>query len=84
SRLVILKGDANYRRTTHDALWPEDTTLSHILRDFQAPLLALRTLKSDTLVGVDVGTQARLTAEHGGEGWRTNGTYGIAQFAAPA
>ncbi|MEM6648160.1 MAG: ARMT1-like domain-containing protein, partial [Bacteroidota bacterium] len=46
SRLVILKGDANYRRTTHDALWPEDTTLSHILRDFQAPLLALRTLKS--------------------------------------
>ncbi|MEM1094302.1 MAG: ARMT1-like domain-containing protein [Bacteroidota bacterium] len=82
SRLVILKGDANYRRATHDALWPHGTTLGHVLRGFPAPLLALRTLKSDTLVGVAAATQAQLSAEHGGEAWRTNGTYGVAQFAA--
>jgi len=81
-RLVILKGDANYRRATHDAIWPNGTTLSHVLRGFPAPLLALRTLKSDTLVGVTANTQARLHAAHGGDSWRTNGTYGVAQFAA--
>lgn len=76
--LVVLKGDANYRRATNDAEWSEDTPLAEAVRGFPAPLLALRTVKSDTLVGVDAGVAARLDREE--EGWREVGTYGVAQF----
>ena len=79
ARLVIAKGDANYRRATNDALWPPGTTLAEAVGDFPAPLLALRTVKSDTLVGVEQETVARLDAQE--EGWRTRGTYGVAQLA---
>lgn len=79
AQLVISKGDANYRRATHDAVWPVDTSLSEALQDFPAPFLALRTLKSDTLVGVPPATVERLNREE--DNWRTKGTYGVAQFA---
>lgn len=79
AQLVVSKGDANYRRITNDAIWPEDATLSDAAGSFPAPLLALRTLKSDTLVGVDPDTRHRLDAEE--ENWKTKGTYGVAQFA---
>ncbi|MFB6231850.1 MAG: damage-control phosphatase ARMT1 family protein [Salinibacter sp.] len=79
AQLVVSKGDANYRRITNDALWPPEATLADAAGPFPAPLLALRTLKSDTLVGVDPDTRARLDREE--ENWRTKGTYGVAQFA---
>lgn len=80
AQLVISKGDANYRRATHDAVWPPDARLEEALRDFPAPFLALRTLKSDTLVGVPPATVRRLDREE--DHWRTKGTYGVAQYAA--
>lgn len=79
ARLVVGKGDVNYRRTTNDAEWPAEAQLDEAVRGFPAPLLALRTVKSDTLVGVDPATVARLDREE--EGWREIGTYGVAQFA---
>ena len=79
AQLVVSKGDANYRRITNDALWPPEATLADAAGPFPAPLLALRTLKSDTLVGVDPDTRARLDREE--ENWRTKGRYGVAQFA---
>lgn len=79
AQLVVSKGDANYRRITNDALWPPAATLEEAVGRFPAPLLALRTLKSDTLVGVDPDVIARLDREE--EDWRTTGTYGVAQFA---
>ncbi|MGI9173792.1 MAG: ARMT1-like domain-containing protein [Rhodothermales bacterium] len=80
ARLVLLKGDFNYRRATNDAIWPPDVSLSDAFRDFPAPLLALRTPKCDTLVGVSREIIERLDAE-AKPGWRTSGTYGVAQFA---
>lgn len=80
ARLVIGKGDANYRRATNDALWPPGASLAEAVGPFPAPLLLLRTLKSDTLVGVDAAVQARLDAS-GERDWRTSGAYGVAQFA---
>lgn len=77
--LVVLKGDANYRRATNDAIWPADATLADAVGPFPAPLLALRTIKSDTLVGVAAERQAALDAEQ--PGWRTSGTYGVVQLA---
>lgn len=79
AQLVVAKGDANYRRITNDAIWPPKATLADAVGAFPAPLLALRTLKSDTLVGVDPETRTRLDGDE--ENWRTKGTYGVAQFA---
>lgn len=80
SRLVISKGDANYRRVSNDALWPAGFALSRALPGFPAPLLLLRTLKSDTLLEVPVETYRRL--DRAEPDWRTTGAYGVAQFAA--
>lgn len=78
AQLVVSKGDANYRRIGNDAVWPRDATLEDAVGDFPAPLLALRTVKSDTLVGVDAETVARLDRED--DAWRTKGTYGVIQY----
>ena len=82
ARLVISKGDFNYRRTTNDAIWPLSATLKDALPHFPAPFLALRTLKSDTLVGITEKQLTYLEAQ-GETDWRTSGTYGIAQFVLP-
>ena len=79
-RLVLLKGDFNYRRATNDAIWPPDVRLAEAIQTFPAPVLALRTLKCDTLVGVGRETVERLDATAKAD-WRTSGTYGVAQFA---
>jgi len=80
--LVISKGDLNYRRATNDAIWPVEATLSDVLNDFPSPFLALRTLKSDTLVGVSEEKQNLLDSGSDTD-WRTSGAYGVAQFIMP-
>ena len=82
ARLVILKGDANYRRATNDAIWPLDATLPDALGPVPSSVVALRTVKSDTLVGVDPERQRALDAAE--PGWRTGGTYGVIQLAEPS
>ncbi len=77
--LVIFKGDANYRRIVGDALWDTATPFSQVVEYFPAPLLALRTLKSDPLVGLAPGQADQLDAS--AANWRTDGKRGIAQFA---
>lgn len=76
--LVIIKGDANYRRMVGDILWPPETPFATVTDYFPAPLLALRTLKSDLVVGLPPGLVERLdlTDAH----WRTNGRRGLIQF----
>jgi hypothetical protein len=44
--LVLVKGDANYRRLLGDAHWPPTTPFARATRYFPAPLVALRTLKA--------------------------------------
>ena len=52
AQLVIIKGDANYRRTVADALWPAQTPFAQVVGYLEAPALCLRTLKSDPIVGL--------------------------------
>jgi len=79
--LVIFKGDANYRRIIGDAIWPEGVPFSDAVAGFPAPMLALRTMKSDPLVGVPVGTAAELDPVD--PKWRLNAKRAVMQFYRP-
>jgi hypothetical protein len=79
---VILKGDANYRRADGDALWPPGIAFAEATAYFPAPLIALRTMKSDSLVGLAAGDIARLDAAD--RDWRINGRRGVIQVGGGA
>lgn len=78
SSLVISKGDANYRRLLGDRHWHNTDAFDRITHYLPAPLVALRTLKSDPLVGLSVG-QAQATNLRDAK-WRTDGRWGIIQL----
>jgi uncharacterized protein with ATP-grasp and redox domains len=78
--LVIIKGDANYRRMVGDVLWPPDVPYATVVDFFPAPLLALRTLKSDVVVGLPTGLDQRL--DETDPAWRVSGRHGLIQFRA--
>ena len=75
--LVILKGDANYRRLLGDAHWPPTTSFAAVTGYFPAPLVALRTLKAEIIVGLQPGQVERLQAED--PAWLVNGRRGLIQ-----
>lgn len=82
ARLVIIKGDANYRRTVGDCIWSPHTPFGDVVNYLDAPALCLRTLKSDPVVGlptVETGRQLdRIDPD-----WRVNGKRGLIQFKGP-
>jgi len=75
--LVIVKGDANYRRLLGDAHWPPTTPFAQAAAYFPAPLVALRTLKGEIIVGLQKGEAERLTAID--PTWLVNGQRGVIQ-----
>jgi hypothetical protein len=79
--LTVLKGDLNYRRLVGDRRWPPTTDFAAPTAYFPGPLAALRTLKSDVIVGLAPDTVAVLEAnspEPDGS-WRTSGSYAVVQ-----
>ncbi|HWP06697.1 MAG TPA: damage-control phosphatase ARMT1 family protein [Polyangiaceae bacterium] len=82
ARLVIVKGDANYRRVVGDAVWPVETPFSDVTSYFPAPLFALRTLKSDPIAGLTRELAAKLDATD--PTWRVNGQRGVACLGGKA
>ena len=79
ARLVIIKGDANYRRLLGDSrCWPTTLPAARAIPYFPAPFVALRTLKSDPIVGLKPG-QAEQLDQQDAE-WRVNGRRGMIQF----
>lgn len=77
SAVTLLKGDLNYRRLVGDRLWPETTPFATLTTYFPTPVAALRTLKSDVIVGLEAHTLAGLEAER--DAWRTSGTHALVQ-----
>jgi hypothetical protein len=75
--LVVVKGDANYRRLLGDAHWPPTTSFAQATGYFPAPLVALRTLKAEIIVGLRPGETERLQAED--PAWLVNGKCGVVQ-----
>jgi hypothetical protein len=76
-RLVIFKGDVNYRRLLGDAHWPHATPFETATAYFPAPLLALRTLKAELIVGLRPGEAERLHLED--PDWLVNARRGVVQ-----
>ena len=81
ARLVIIKGDANYRRAVGDSLWKPQTPFRKVVNYLDAPVLCLRTLKSDPVVGLPAAETAE-QLDHIDPDWRVNGKRGLIQFKA--
>jgi hypothetical protein len=75
--LVIIKGDANYRRLLGDRLWPATTNVEQAISFFPTSFVSLRTLKSNPIVGLTAQMEKQLEQED--PHWRINGKRGIIQ-----
>ncbi|MCX5340309.1 damage-control phosphatase ARMT1 family protein [Streptomyces atratus] len=75
--LTILKGDLNYRRLVGDQAWDATAPFTDRTDYFPGAVAALRTLKSDVIVGLEKGTLDAL--ERSRAAWRTSGTHALIQ-----
>jgi len=77
--LVIVKGDFNYRRVFRDTIWSHETEPTAAMgTTVPFPILLLRTMKSDCLVGVPREITDPL--DNAEPGWRTAGRRGVIQL----
>lgn len=79
--IVVFKGDANYRRVVGDAPWPPEAPFEAAASYAPFPLLCLRTMKSDAVVGLPPGLAVTLDASD--PRWRIDGRRGLAQARVP-
>ncbi len=77
--LVFSKGDANYRRLLGDAHWNPTTPFANAVAYFATPLVALRTCKSELIVGLRPGQAEQLHSQD--PEWQVNGKRGVVQFS---
>nr|WP_251958107.1 damage-control phosphatase ARMT1 family protein [Nostoc commune] len=78
--LVIVKGDANYRRLLGDRHWDITISFADIVCYLPVPIVALRTLKSEVAVGLKSEVVEKVAkSDHS---WLTNGQWGVIQFAS--
>ncbi len=78
SGLILVKGDANYRRLVDDRHWDFSTPFATAVGPSPAPLLALRTVKSEVAAGL--GTTSVEAAAAADPEWLQNGRWAIAAF----
>jgi uncharacterized protein with ATP-grasp and redox domains len=81
SELLISKGDANYRRWLGDRHWPLTTPFADVVGYAPAPLVALRTLKAELMVGLSEEALGRVSRAD--PDWLANGSWGVIQFYRP-
>lgn len=88
AELVVFKGDLNYRKLVFDGLWPRTTTFQQAIGELgKLPvegrsgirILALRTCKADTVVGLQLGREEEIDPNRTGE-WTYNGKYAVISF----
>ncbi|MFN6528319.1 damage-control phosphatase ARMT1 family protein [Nostoc sp. ChiSLP03a] len=76
--LVIVKGDANYRRLLGDRHWDLTTDIADIVCYLPVPMVALRTLKSEVAVGLKPEVIEKVAKSD--SSWLTNGQWGVIQL----
>jgi len=79
AHLIISKGDANYRRLLGDCHRAFDASFAKIVSYFPAPVVALRTFKSEVAAGVPSTLSAQLSRQN--SAWLTDGKRGVIQFS---
>ena len=78
--LVIVKGDANYRRILLDRYFPHDFPFSALCQaTTRAPIFAIRTCKSPVVVGLPRSVEDAVAAADAN--WCVNGSCGTLQFS---
>lgn len=75
--VTVLKGDLNYRRLVGDRQWDPTVSFEQTASYFPGRVAALRTLKSDVVVGLEHQELNQL--ERSGTDWRTTGTHALIQ-----
>jgi hypothetical protein len=78
--ILVLKGDANYRRLSGDALWPLEATFKDACEGLPCPVACIRTMKSDSVVGLPAALVEELDATEAK--WRIDGKRGVVQVSA--
>jgi len=85
SDLVIFKGDLNFRKLVYDCAWepttPFDEAIGAGWRGRRGMLAVLRTCKSESVVGLNVGMAEAL--DEVDAKWRVNGRYGMIYASKP-
>lgn len=76
--LVIIKGDANYRRVIGDRHWKYTQPIDPIVEYFPSDLLLMRTLKSEIMVGLTSLQVEELNRKY--ENWLVDGFCGVVQL----
>ncbi|KAL6434823.1 hypothetical protein ACFW04_005185 [Cataglyphis niger] len=80
SKLIIFKGDLNYRKLLSDINFEYNTSFSTALRDFRPTnVLSVRTIKCDICVGLPKGMAESLFKKD--KNWMITGDYGVIQIA---
>ncbi|MBD2451789.1 protein-glutamate O-methyltransferase family protein [Nostoc sp. FACHB-152] len=80
ARLLVVKGDANYRRLLGDRHWEITANIADIICYLPTPMVALRTLKSEVAVGLQPEVVEKVAKSD--PSWLTNGQWGVIQFVA--
>ena len=78
ANLIVIKGDANYRRLLGDRHWYFTTNFADIVSYFPAPIVALRTLKSEVVAGLKPEVIEQVAKSD--SDWLTNGQWGVIQL----
>ncbi|UCF95939.1 MAG: protein-glutamate O-methyltransferase family protein [Spirochaetaceae bacterium] len=81
SDLIVLKGDANYRRLLCDRRWDPSTDMKSIVGYFPAAFVTLRTTKSELIVDLPRETVEILNRDD--PNWLIEGRYGIIRYCDP-
>jgi hypothetical protein len=82
SDLLISKGDANYRRLLGDREWDFTVPFHQVVNYLPVPLLALRTLKCELAVGMNLDQIQQVHNQD--QDWMINGKWGVIHFAPAA
>ncbi|MDZ8186566.1 MAG: damage-control phosphatase ARMT1 family protein [Nostoc sp. ChiSLP02] len=80
ANLLIIKGDANYRRLLGDRHWDFTTNIADVVSYLPVPMVALRTLKSEVAVGLKPELIEQVAKSD--SSWLTNGQWGVVQLVA--
>ncbi|XP_022233748.2 damage-control phosphatase ARMT1 [Drosophila obscura] len=79
SKLIVFKGDLNYRKLLQDVCWDSTQDMNTCLRGFlPSNMCAVRRIKEEVICGLAEGVSETLSRKD--PHWMISGNYGVIQF----